>query len=119
MKKKENKKRNKVPVVFELPVDSIDMEDCIEKNRDEINDILIDSFEYAMKKNFDGIEVFSFKNSNYVVVVNRKDFRENLENIIDYSLRNEKFETCEKAKKVIELIDKFSFVMVYKKINKK
>jgi hypothetical protein len=110
---------SKVPVVVELPINAIDMETYVEDNRVMINEMLIKSFDYAVRKNFTGAEVFCFKNSNYIVVVNQKDFKDNVQNIFDYSLKNEHFEVCAKAKKVIELIDKFSFVLSYKKIKPK
>ena len=126
MKKKNSSKELKaisktkqIPVVVELPTNPVDMENYVEKNRHTINDMLVDSFEYAVRKNFGGIEVFAFKNSSYVVVVNRKDFKDNLQNIFDYSLEHEMFETCAKAKKVLELLDKFTFFMSYKKRTQK
>lgn len=112
-------KTKQVPVVVELPTNPVDMENYVEKNRTTINDMLVESFDYAVRKNFGGIEIFSFKNSNYVVIVNRKDFKDNLQNIFDYSLEHEQFETCAKAKKVIELLDKYSFFMSYKKRTQK
>ena len=124
--KKKSKKPNKpkkvskkVPVVVELPTDPSDMENFVEENRQLINEMLVDSFDYAVRKNFSGIEVFAFKNSSYVVIVNKKDFKDNLQNIFDYSLENELFETCAKSKKVMDLMDKFSFVMKVKKTNPK
>ena len=118
-KPKATKQPKKVPVVVELPTNPVDMENFVENNRSLINDMLVDSFDYAIRKNFSGIEVFAFKDSKYVVIVNRKDFRDNLQNIFDYSLENELFETCAKAKKVMELMDKFSFVMSYSKTKPK
>ena len=115
MAKKVVNNSNKAPVVVELPTGSVDMANFVEKNRIPINEMLVDSFNYAVRKKFGGIEVFAFKGSNYIVVINRKDFRDNLQNIFDYSLKNEIFETCAKAKKVIDLIDKTSFVMSVKK----
>jgi len=118
MKKIPNNNRpKKIPSVVELPTNPVDMEKYVKKNRISINDKLLDSIDYAIRKRFDGIEVFAFKNSNYVVLVNKKDFRDNLQNIFDYSLENEYFETCAKAKKVIELMDKHAFVVNIKKIN--
>ena len=121
MKNKSNisKISKKLPIVIELPTGSADMEDYVEKNRVAINEILVSSFAYAVDKNYRGIEVFCFKDSNYVVVINRKDFRENLQGIFDYSLKNEHFEICAKAKKVMDVLDKFLFVMNCKKTKPK
>jgi hypothetical protein len=99
------------PVVVELPVDHIAMVEYLEKNREFINENLVNSFNYAVRKNMGGIEVFSFKGSNYVILVNKADFKDNLKNIFDYSIEAEMFETCAKVKRVLDLIDKFSFSM--------
>ena len=90
MKKKSNSPkgyRKKIPVVVELPTNSVDMENFVRKNRILINETIVDSLDYAIRKNFGGIEVFAFKDSSYVVVINRNDFKDNLQNIFDYSLK--------------------------------
>lgn len=109
----------KIPVVVELPANPDEMERFVEVNRVLINEMLVESFDYAVRKNFGGIEVFTFKGSNYVVMINQRDFRDNLQNIFNYSLENELFETCSKAKKVIELMDRLSFTMNFKKDKQK
>lgn len=114
-KKASKKASKKGPVVVELPNDYAEMESFVENNRVLINEMLVESFDYAVKKKFSGIEVFSFVGSDYVVVVNQQDFRDNLQNIFDYSLENELFETCGKVKKVMELMDRLSFTMKCKK----
>jgi hypothetical protein len=116
---KKPKSTKKIPVVVELPTGPAEMENFVNENRVLINEMLVDSLDYAVRKNFTGIEVFAFKNSSYVVIVNRKDFRDNLQNIFDYSLENQIFETCAKAKKVMDLMDKFSFSMSVKKTKPK
>jgi hypothetical protein len=109
------KKPRKTPVVIELPTGSLAMEYYLDKYRRDINDTLIDSFDYAVKKRFGGIELFCFENSNYIIIVNDKDFRDNIQNIFDYSLKNEDYDICAKAKKVMELLDRHKFVISFKK----
>jgi hypothetical protein len=47
--------------------------------------------------------------------MNRKDFKENLQNIIDFSLKNQDFDVCKKAKMVMQKLDKVSIFFNYKK----
>jgi hypothetical protein len=118
-KKKSPKKVKDVLKVIELPSNNEDMEKYIDINREEINKMMVDNIDYALRKRMAAVEVFSFKNSNFVVLINRRDFKENLENIFEFSLNNEHFEVCGKAKKVIEKVDKFTCFFGFKKINNK
>ena len=124
MKKTLNKKKSAPKVedilkVTELPSNNEEMEKYLDENRVQINEAMIDNIDYAIRKRMAAVEVFSFKGSKFVVLINRKDFKENLENIFDFSLSNEHFEVCGKAKRVIEKVDKFSYFFGYKKINNK
>jgi hypothetical protein len=102
--------------VIELPSNNDAMEKYVEKNRPEINEAIVDSIEYAVNRRLGGVEVFCFKNSNFVVILTRKDFKENLENIFEYSLHNELFEVCGKVKRIKDKLEKLSHVYTYKKI---
>lgn len=122
MRKTPKKKKSDLKVsikhdVIELPSNNEEMEEYVLSNRFEINERIMDNIEFALKHKLGGVEVFCFKNSNFVVVLNRKDFKENLQNIYEFSMSNEKFEICIRAKKLISLSDKFGFIYNYK--NKK
>lgn len=119
IKKKSVPKVEEVLKIIELPSSNDEMEKYIDANRAQINEAIVDSVDYAIRKRMAAVEVFSFKDSKFVVLLNRKDFKENLENIFDFSLNNEHFEVCGKARKVIEKVDKFSYFFGYKKINNK
>lgn len=114
-KKKTPSSKMKYKVV-ELPSDNATMEKFVEKNRIELNRRIVDNIEYAVQNKLGGVEMFCFKNSNFVVVINRKDFKENLQNIFDYSVNNNQFELCERAKRLISRIDRISYVHKYNKI---
>lgn len=117
VKKKSESKSKEGFKIIELPSNNDDMEKYIDENRVKINELMVDNIDYAVKNRMSAIEVFRFQNSNFIVLINRKDFKENLENIFNFSLDNEHFEVCGKAKKVIEKIDKFSVFFGYKKTN--
>lgn len=116
LKRKSSSKPSERYEVIELPADNVGMEQYVEKNRDAINEKIVDNIEYALNKRLAVVELFCFKNSNYIVVLNRKDFKESLEHIYDVSLRQENFELCGKVKKAIHRIEKLSYVYQYKKL---
>lgn len=101
--------------VIELPSDNAGMEEYVSKNRKEINERIIDNIEYALKNRLGGVEIFCFKNSNFVVVLNRKDFKDSLQGIFEFCLENEQFELCERAKKTMKRVDKLCYVYTYNK----
>lgn len=114
-KKKSVTKPKKNYEVIELPADNAGMEEFVAKNRVKINEKIVENIEYAMKKRLGGVEIFRFKNSNFVVVLNRKDFKDSLEDIFEFSLDNEHFEICDKVKKMMDKMEKLSYVYTYKK----
>ena len=95
------------------------MEEFVLKNKQIMYKSIVTNIEAAINNRWGAVEVFSFEESNFVVVINRADFKENLQNAFDYSLENEHFEICAKAKKVIDKLDKISFVANYKINHKK
>lgn len=114
-KKKSAEKSTDRYEVIELPADNAGMEEYVSKNRLKINEKIVDNIEYAINKRLSGVEIFCFKKSNFVVVLNRKDFKESLADIFKFSLDNEHFEICEKVKKMMDKIEKLSYVYTYKK----
>lgn len=113
-KKSNSTIKNKYEVI-ELPSNNKDMEAYVTKHKSEIQEQILESIEYAIKNHMSAIEIFCFKNSNFVVVLHRKDFKESLENIFEFGLNDQKFELCTKTKKLIEKIDKLGFVVQYKR----
>ena len=118
-KKKSTQKSEDVLKIIELPSNNTDMEKYVDENRMEINKAVVDNIDFALKKRLSVVEIFSFKNSNFVVSVNRKDFKENLENLFEFSLNNEHFENCGRVKKVMDKVDKLNYFFGYKKTNNK
>lgn len=115
-KKKSDKAKSVKYEVVELPCDNSDMETYVKENRKEINSKIVNTIDYAISKKLGGIELFCFKNSNFVVVLQRKDFKEGLENVFESSMDNQQFEVCAKIKKIISKLDRLSTIFTYKKI---
>nr|BAR39931.1 hypothetical protein [uncultured Mediterranean phage uvMED] len=52
----------------------------------------------------DKINLFKFDNTNLEVIVKRKSYLTNLENVLDYFTQQEEYEICSKLQKVIAYI---------------
>jgi hypothetical protein len=117
-KKKSNKVLNSKYEVVELPCDNSEMEKYVLENRKEININIVNTIEYAISNKLGGIELFCFKNSSFVVVLQRKDFKESLENTLESSMDHQEFKICARIKKIISKLDKLSNIFTYKKIKK-
>ena len=55
---------------------------------------VVSSIEAAVSNKFPAIEVFQFKNSEYVITLLAKDFLSNLDNIYEYYMSHEVYEFC-------------------------
>lgn len=117
-KKKSNSKVTVKHEVVELPSENKEMEDYVLTNRIQINQKIVDNIEYALKNKLGGVEMFCFQNSNFIVVLHQKDFKESLESIYDFSMKNEKYEACLRARKVINLLNRYTFSYNCKKTKK-
>lgn len=114
-KKKSGSKSKPRYEVMELPSDNNSMEQFVADNRPSINEKIVHNIEYALKNKLPRVELFCFENSDFVVVLNRHDFRDSLEDIFEFSLNNEHFEICAKVKNILSRLDKMSYVYTYKK----
>jgi hypothetical protein len=90
------------------------MENYVLNNKTKIYDFIVSNIETAINKRWPNVEIFKFQETNFVVILNQRDFKENLQNAFDFSLENEHFEICAKAKKAIDKLDKINFVTNYK-----
>jgi hypothetical protein len=106
MKKSLNSKiiKLKQPFVCELPSSNVEMENFVQKNKSILMNCVADSIGYAIKKNLAGIEVFRFEKSDYIVIIPKKDYEENLDNIFECSMKDENYELCGKIKSIKKML---------------
>lgn len=116
MKKSPTKRKAKTPSkskehprIIELPSTNIEMENFIDKHRKTMFESLANVIGYGVENNLAGVEVFLFDKSNYRVVIARKDFRDNLDNIFNSSLESENYELCGKVKSIIKQLSAPTF----------
>jgi len=95
---------------YALPSDFSEMEKFIEQNKLMMTQQVISSIAHAVEKNLDIIEVFTFKNSDFVITLSQDSFKQNLENVYNYYIATENYELCAK----IKLLEKKLRTVTYK-----
>jgi len=88
-----------------LPSDFNEMERFIEVNKTLMTEQVLSSIEYALDKKLTIIEVFSFKDSDFVVTLPFEQFKDNLLNVYNYYIQIEKYELCSRIKKIETKLD--------------
>lgn len=112
-----SKSSSKKPTVRFLPSSNVDMENYIQDHRAELSEAIIDAIGYAVSKNLGGVEVFRFVKSNYTVLITKKDFKDNLDNIFNSSLATEDYELCAKIHNIRKFLSSPAFTKNQKSIN--
>lgn len=79
---------------YVLPSDNGELEIFTRKFKIDMMEQVVTSIEYALKHNLPFVEVFEFKDSDFVITVPEKDFLANLDNIYGFYVKNESYEKC-------------------------
>ena len=69
---------------------------------------VVEIIEFAVAHDLPLIEVFQFKNSDFVITLSEKDYLTNLENIYLYYMKNEKYEYCSRVVKLRKVLQEKS-----------
>jgi hypothetical protein len=85
---------------YVLPSSNSDMMRFIESYRVDMSEQVISSIAYALDNNLPMVEVFQFKNSEFVVTLSEAHFKEHLDHILDYYKGNERYELCSRVMKL-------------------
>jgi hypothetical protein len=95
------KKRNTRTIPhYVLPADNDELLSFTLKNKTSMMEQVVNSIEYAVSLNLPIVEVFQFKNSDFVITISEKDYITNIDNIFSYYMKSEKYEYCPR---VVEL----------------
>lgn len=92
--------------IYVLPSNFDEMERFIDSHKIEMTEQVVSSIEYALNKKLSFVEVFSFKNSDFVITIPIESFRENLKNVFDYYIDTENYELCARVKSIETLLEK-------------
>jgi hypothetical protein len=88
--------KNKSYEKYILPSKHSELELFSRKFKIEMMEHVLDSIEVAIQQDLPLIEIFQFKNSDFVITLSDKDYLTNLENIYSYFLQVEKYEHCDR-----------------------
>jgi hypothetical protein len=88
-----------------LPSDYGPMESFILKNKVKLMEQVVFSISYALINNLSSINVFKFEKSDFIVVLDRSTFAENIKNIYDFYIQNELYELCDRVINVQKLLN--------------
>lgn len=80
-----------------LPSTDKDIRVFINSKKTEMMEQAISSIEYAVDNNLPVVEIFQFKNSDFVILLSDNDYLPNVEHIYNYYLENEMYEFCGRA----------------------
>jgi len=83
-----------------LPSNFSQMESYIKLHKADLTEKVLDCIDYAIKKKLKLVEVFKFENSEFLITLTSDKFEENITNVYDYYIKEEKYELCPR---VIEL----------------
>lgn len=89
-----------------LPSDYDEMESFIIKNKVKLTEQIVLSVQYALDNGISSIEVFNFEKSDFIVILEKSNFKENLNNILNFYIENEKYEFCDKLIKLKKELEK-------------
>lgn len=94
---------NPTPTVYVLPSDNKELQSFSQKFKVDMMEQVVGAIEFAVNNDLPLIEVFQFKNSDFVITLAEKDYLTNLENIYSFYMKNESYEYCTR---VVKLRDK-------------
>lgn len=81
---------------YVLPSKYDELTSFSKKFKSDMMDHVLSSLERAIDKDLPLVEVFQFKNSDFVITLSDVDYLTNLENLYAYFLDNEKYENCDR-----------------------
>ena len=94
IKKNSSSKDNSLPTQYVLPSDNKELQSFSQKFKFDMMEQVIGIIEFAVEHNLPIIEVFQFKNSDFVITLSEKDYLTNLDNIYSYYMEKEVYECC-------------------------
>lgn len=90
------RKNTNVAEKYILPSDHNELEKFSKEFKIDMMAHVLNSIESAVENELPVVEVFQFKNSDFVITIGKKDYLTNLENIFAYFMENEQYEYCNK-----------------------
>jgi len=91
------KSTQKSPPHYILPTDNDELQTFSRKFKIDMMEQAVASIEFAFNNKLPLVEVFQFKDSDFVITISEKDYLPNLENIYSFYVKNESYEKCSRV----------------------
>ena len=99
------KKKTKISTAnYVLPSNYKDLELETRQHKLKLMTHVVNVIEYAVHHNLTNIKVFEFKDSDFVIEISDKEYLSNLNNIYEYYIKCENYESCSKVSKLQNII---------------
>jgi hypothetical protein len=92
------------PDSYILPNENDKMREFVKKFKIDMMEHIVGSIKFAVENKLDIVEVFQFKNSKFVVTINKTEFVPNLDHISQYYKKNEIFELCPRVEELRKIL---------------
>jgi len=98
------KNKENLPPVYVLPSENKELQFFSKKFKVEMMEQIVRAIEFAVEHHLPFVEVFQFKNSDFVITLSKKDYLNNLNNIYNYFIEKEVYEYCPRVVRLQETI---------------
>jgi len=88
------KKINNLLTQYILPTNNEELSFFVKSYKVDMMEQIVSSIEIALQNDLSLVEVFQFKNSDFVITLSKKDYLVNLDNIFNYYMQCEAYEHC-------------------------
>jgi hypothetical protein len=90
----DNRNHTDLPPHYILPSDNKELSKFSKKFKADMMRQVVKLIDFAIKNDLPLIEIFQFKNSDFVITLTPKDYSSNVNNIYKYFMDNEIYEYC-------------------------
>jgi hypothetical protein len=96
----DDKNKTDLPPLYILPSENKELQNFSKKFKVDMMKQVVKIIEFAVEHNLPLVEVFQFKNSDFVITLAEKDYLSNLNNVYKYFLDHEVYENCSEVIKL-------------------
>lgn len=106
------KKKNNTPPTYVLPSENSELQNFSKKFKLDMMDQVVNAVEFALEHELPLIEVFQFKNSDFVITLSEKDYITNLDNVYSYYMEREAYEHCPRVVRLLNTLKEKSLKII-------
>jgi hypothetical protein len=97
-----------LPPSYVIPSDNKELQFFSQKFKFDMMEQVVGTIAFAVEHNLSLVEVFQFKNSDFVITLSEKDYLNNLDNIYSYYIEKEAYEYCPRIVKLQKILQEKS-----------